>query len=353
MNIEKGKVIAVIPARSGSKSIHDKNIMSIGGMPLIAHSILHAQKSESVTRVIVSTDSEYYAEVARSYGAEVPFLRPEEFAGDNSTDLEVFTHALQFLEKTESILPEICVHLRPTCPIREHDLIDNMVKAILANDQIDCIRSISEAPETPYKMWLMNENQKLSPVAECDIKEAYNMPRQVLPKAYIQNASVDVIRSETILKKSSMTGDYIKGYPMKTFYDIDTYDQFYSVERSISGKRIKYENKIFCFDIDGVIATLTPGNDYSKAGPIQSTIDIVNTLYDAGNTIYLYTARGSLTGLEWRSVTERQMAEWNVKYHALTMGKPGADFYIDDKMILLEDIRKNLDFEGKKNDELV
>ena len=157
----KYAVIAIIPARSGSKSIKDKNIMSIGGKPLIAHSIEHAKQSKLIDRIIVTTDSEYYAEISRQYGAETPFIRPEEIAGDESTDLEVFTHALNFLKEKEGTLPDICVHLRPTCPIRNVEDIDQMIKILIGNQEIDSVRSLSEAPETPYKMWKLNEKGQI------------------------------------------------------------------------------------------------------------------------------------------------------------------------------------------------
>lgn len=339
MTDNPGNIIAVIPARSGSKTIKDKNIMSIGGKPLIAHSIEHAKQSKLIERIIVSTDSEYYAEIARSYGAETPFIRPVEISGDESTDLEVFAHLLGFLEKNEGKLPEICTHLRPTCPIRDYRDIDNMIKIIIDNHEIDSVRSISEAPDTPFKMWTASEGGRIHPFAECGIKEAYNMPRQKLPKVYIQNASVDVVRSATVMVKNSMTGDNIYGYIMNSFYDIDTPEQF---ERSASAVRLNQEtfrDKIFCFDIDGVIASLTPGNDYSKAKPLTDNIKLVNSLFALGNRIVLHTARGFVTKIDWDEVTRRQMKDWGVNYHELYFGKPNADYYIDDRMISVFDLK--------------
>jgi len=340
MNKNKTEVLAVIPARSGSKTIRDKNIMSVGGKPLIAYSIEHALQSELITRVIVSTDSEYYAEISKEHGADVPFLRPSEFAGDDSTDLEVFIHALEYLEKNENYKPEICVHLRPTCPIRDVVDIDNMIRIIQNNPSIDSVRSLSLAEETPFKMWRISDNSEIIPVATCDIKEAYNMPRQKLPVVYIQNASVDIIRSYTITGKKSMTGEIISGYVMEHFYDIDTMDQFEKVSHALMFKKDNFINKKFCFDIDGVIATLTPGNDYSKAMPIEDNIKLINKLFDSGNTIILHTARGFVTGINWESVTKQQLEKWGVLYHQLYLGKPAADYYIDDRMISIEDLKK-------------
>jgi len=338
MERNRKEIIAIIPARSGSKSIKHKNIMSIGGKPLLAHSIEHAQKASLIDRIIVSTDSEYYAEIARSYGAQTPFIRPAELSGDESTDLEVFTHVLKFLERTEKKTPDICVHLRPTCPIRDPEEIDRMIQIILDDQELDSVRSVSEAPETPYKMWSVNPQGRMSPIIECGIKEAYNMPRQKLPKVYIQNASVDVIRASTITLKKSMTGDFIYGYKMSTFYDIDTQEQFENSSRALNTQYKTLHDKIFCFDIDGVIATLAPDNDYSKAMPITDTISIINRLYELGNKIYLHTARGFITGIDWSEITIKQLREWGVNYHELLFGKPAADYYIDDRMISINDL---------------
>lgn len=95
--------------------------------------------------------------------------------------------------------------------------------------------------------------------------------------------------------------------------------------------------KIFCFDIDGVVATLVPGNDYRKARPILKNIRIVNRLFDKGHRIIFYSARGSATGILWRAFTKRQLKKFGVRYHELHLGKPAADFYVDDKMTTLNE----------------
>ena len=104
-------MIAIIPARSGSKGVKNKNIKLLGDKHLIAFSILAAKKIPEVERIIVSTDSEEYAEISRNYGAEVPFLRPKKFADDNSTDLDVFSHIIEWFNKKSSPIPELFIHL--------------------------------------------------------------------------------------------------------------------------------------------------------------------------------------------------------------------------------------------------
>jgi hypothetical protein len=99
-----------------------------------------------------------------------------------------------------------------------------------------------------------------------------------------------------------------------------------------------HEPKTFCFDIDGVIACLTPGNDYTKADCHLNTIGAVNALYDRGHHIILFTARGYKTGIDWKECTEDQLRRWGVKYHELKFGKPAADYYIDDRMLSVEEL---------------
>ena len=221
----EAEILALIPARSGSKSVKDKNIRLIHGIPMLAYSIEHARKSKHITRIILSTDSEEYAEIGRKYGAEVPFLRPAEYAADRSLDFDVFNHALNFLKEKQDYVPKLIVQLRPTYPIRQVKDIDAMIERMLADESIDSIRCIAPAKETPYKMWRLGNHDILEPLMK-DIPECYNMPRQELPKIYYQNACIDVIRTETITKMHSMSGKKIIGYQMSENYDIDTEEDF-------------------------------------------------------------------------------------------------------------------------------
>jgi CMP-N-acetylneuraminic acid synthetase len=342
------KVLALIPARSGSKSIPDKNIRPLAGLPLIAHSIQHGLQAKSVSRVIVSTDSEQYASIAKAHGAEVPFLRPEEFARDDSTDLQVFQHALNWLREHEGWTPDLCVHLRPTHPSRDPEDIDRAVRLLTAHSDLDSVRSVVCAPETPYKMWLRSADGMLSPIIKDGPPEAWNMPRQKLPTVYLQNASIDVAWTRTILEKNSMTGSRIHGFVLDHFFDIDTEEQWQAAESHLLAVRreghpvAKGGHKVFCFDIDGVIASLTPKNDYALAQPLTEHIELINRLHAQGHEIILFTARGTVTGKDWKSVTESQLQAWGVKYHSLKFGKPAADFYIDDRFVTPQEIRRML-----------
>ncbi len=322
-------ILAVIPARSGSKSVPHKNIRLVNGKPMLAYSIEHAKKSAYINRIILSTDSEDYARIGREYGAEVPFLRPAEFATDTALDIDVFYHCLKFLEEEEGFIADIVVQLRPTYPIREVADIDAMIKILIDSHEVDSVRSIAPAKEIPYKMWHRQADGSITPVMT-DIPECYNMPRQQLPKIYYQNACIDVVRGEVILNQHSMSGNRIYGYEMSKNYDIDTEEEFAVAEEFL---KITSGNRRFVFDIDGVIARLQMNNDYALSEPNIDMIRVVNKLYDLGNYIVLHTARGYVTGIDWSGITRKQLSDWGLQYHELHFGKPNADYYVDDKML--------------------
>lgn len=325
------EVLALIPARAGSKSIPDKNIAPLWGAPLMAHSISHALEAKHISRVIVSTDSDDYAALARSFGAEVPFLRPAEFADDHATDVVVFEHALSWLDEHEGFRPDLIVHLRPTCPVRDVRDIDTMIETMASSPELSSLRSVSPARETPYKMWTLSDG-RLTPLLRLEgVDEPYNQPRQILPPVYVQNAAIDVTRWATVMELGSMTGEVIGGYEISGFVDIDTRDQLAELDQAWPDAARTTEPKTYCVDIDGVIAHLEPDNDYARSSPRHDVIARVNALYHAGHRVVLFTARGSATGIDWQAVTEQQMSAWGVKYHELRFGKPAADYYIDDR----------------------
>jgi YrbI family 3-deoxy-D-manno-octulosonate 8-phosphate phosphatase len=220
--MSKPDVLALIPARGGSKGIPRKNIRPFAGQPLIAFSIAAGLQAHSVTRVIVTTDDEEIARVARDCGAETPFLRPPELAQDRTLDLPVFQHALNWLAQHEDYHPDVIVHLRPT-PIRPPDLVDRSVSLLLAHPEADSVRGITPAHQNPFKMWLMDGNDKpIRPLTSVPgIDEPYNSPRQVLPTAYTHTGLIDIIRPATILELNSMSGRTILPFLFDPAYDAD------------------------------------------------------------------------------------------------------------------------------------
>lgn len=326
------KTIAIIPARSGSKRLPHKNIRSFRGKPLLGIAIEQSLAVASIDRTLVSTDDESYAQIARSFGAEVPFLRPAELSEDQSTDLEVFQHALAWMQREQLELPELIVHLRPTYPTRTPHDIHCAIELLRSHPEWDSVRSVCPASVTPSKLWWLDPGGTLSQIAQFAIPESHSLPYQLLPSAWMQNACVDVIRTATILGQSSMAGKVVGGFQMNHHFDIDTGSDF---ERAsllgLTPEQLKGNSLTFCIDIDGVIATLAPENDYRLAKAQSDAISAVNALFEAGHRIILFTARGSTTGLDWTEYTASQLAEWGVKHHELLFGKPAADIYIDDR----------------------
>lgn len=219
-------ILALIPARGGSKGIPRKNIKDFAGYPLIAWSIAAGLQAKSVSRVIVSTDDAEIAAVARECGAETPFLRPAELAQDRTTDFPVFEHALKWLEEIEGYKPEIVVQLRPTSPIRLRDMVDQAVGILVQHPEADSVRGVVPAAQNPHKMWRFNGyDAPMNPLLEVEgIAEPYNAPRQALPPVYWQTGHIDAIRATTISRKHSLTGDVV--YPLvidpRYTVDIDT-----------------------------------------------------------------------------------------------------------------------------------
>lgn len=205
----RAEVLALIPARGGSKSIPRKNLAVVAGRPLIAYSIEQALASRLITRTIVSTDDEEIADVARACGAEVPFMRPGALALDESPDLDVFRHALQELHAREGYRCELVVHLRPTGPVRRVEPIDRAIALMLGRPDAHSLRSVSLAEQTPYKMWRIDDGE-LRPLLQAPgMVEAYCAPRQTLPKAYWQNGYVDIVRPDVVLELGRMAGERI------------------------------------------------------------------------------------------------------------------------------------------------
>ncbi|MCD6356290.1 MAG: acylneuraminate cytidylyltransferase [Anaerolineaceae bacterium] len=232
----KKEILALIPARGNSKSIPRKNIRKFAGYPLIAYSITAALRSKHVTRVIVSTDNEEIARISREFGAETPFMRPDELARDDTNDFPVFYHALRWLEENEGYKPDLIVQLRATSPIIPVGLIDRAIEMMFNHPEADSVRGVVPSGQNPYKMWLIQLDGSLRPILSVDgLKEPYNSPRQKLPQTYWQTGHIDVIRRKTIMNKRSMSGDLIFPIMLDPSYaiDIDTLLEWKRAERIV------------------------------------------------------------------------------------------------------------------------
>lgn len=216
-------VIAVVPARGGSKGIHRKNLRLLNGVPLVVHAIQHAQRARLIDRVIVSTEDEEIAAVSRDAGAEVPFLRPAELATDDALDLGVFQHVLDYLQQREGLVPELLVQVRPTSPVRRPVFLDLSVRRMLERPEVDSLRSISPVAQTPYKMWHWTRGSLLEPAMNCEaVPDWFDMPRQALPPVFIQDGLVDVVRPGTVTGLRTMAGTKLLGlFHAEPAIDID------------------------------------------------------------------------------------------------------------------------------------
>ena len=227
-------MIAIIPARSGSKGVPGKNIKLLGGIPLFAFSIIAAKMMPSVSRVIVSTDSEEYAQIAKGYGAEVPFLRPNEISGDKSTDFDLFLHALNWFKENENLIPEYILHLRPTTPLRNPQIMEEAVKLFFENKNLaSSLRSGHSAPESPYKWFLKDENNYFKGLRDDLTPEKVNLPRQSFPSVYIPDGYIDILKSSVILNSGTLHGDKMLVFESPFCVEVDTKDDFEYLEFQI------------------------------------------------------------------------------------------------------------------------
>jgi len=233
------KILCLIPARSGSKGVPNKNIKLLGNKPLLAWSIEQALASKRVAnmRIIVSTDSEEYQKIAQKWGAEVPFLRPAKISQDLSTDYEFIKHALDWLELNENYIPDIILQLRPTQPCRKVEDIDKCLDIFIKNiSEYDSLRSVIEFEKSPYKMYTIDDNILIPFYREVEgIKEPYNECRQKLPKTYLHNGYIDIFKT-SIFKDKTISGHKIYPYLMNKFdtIDIDTLDDWNKCEKILN-----------------------------------------------------------------------------------------------------------------------
>jgi CMP-N,N'-diacetyllegionaminic acid synthase len=221
----KENVIAIIPARSGSKGVPGKNIMLLGGYPLIAYSIA-AAKLSGIKRVLVSTDSEEYALVTRRYGAETPFLRPDEISSDQSTDFEFMRHAIDWMIDKEKIVPEFWIHLRPTTPLRDPQIIKDALVQIQQHPEASSLRSGHEVPESPFKWFLKDGEGFFKGLREDLTPEKVNQPRQIFPNMYTPDGYVDIVRSSHVLHNTTLHGDKMLVFESPRCTEIDSLEDF-------------------------------------------------------------------------------------------------------------------------------
>jgi len=217
----------MILARSGSKGLPGKNIKMLCGKPLMNYSIDLAIKSELIDRVMVSTDSKKFAQIAKTAGAEIPFLRPAHLAGDLVVEQPIIKHHLRWYAEKENYRPDIIVYLRPTAPLRTLEETEEAIKLLCSHPEFDSVISVKEA-ETPYKMWKL-KGEYIEPFIKKykNIKDSFNAPRQLLPVIHKSTADFTVFWTRTLLKKNSIIGDKVLPFHLKRrTIDIDNLFDF-------------------------------------------------------------------------------------------------------------------------------
>lgn len=199
-------IIALIPARAGSKRVKDKNIRPLAGHPLIAYTISAALESGVFDAVVVSTDSQEYADIARHYGAEVPFLRPADLAGSLSPDIEWVEYTLARLSE-EGRAYDCFSILRPTSPFRKPETIRRAWTQFSEAEGIDSLRAVEKCAQHPGKMWVIR-GERMSPLLPFSPEEQpwHSSQYQALPEVYVQNASLEIAWTQVVFETHTIAG---------------------------------------------------------------------------------------------------------------------------------------------------
>ncbi|ACD23611.1 acylneuraminate cytidylyltransferase family protein [Clostridium botulinum] len=234
----KNEILAIVPARSGSKGLPGKNILNLNGKPLIAHTILASKNSKFVTRVVVSTDDKEIAEISKKYGAEVPYLRPNSLAKDESLTIDSVFHMLDYLEKYEGYFPDYVLLLQCTSPLRNEQHIDEAIEKLVKSNFYGII-SICESEVNPY--WtniFKNESLKYFLEAGKNITR-----RQDLPNIYRYNGAIYLAKTEALKREKTFEVENLTGYVMdrESSIDIDTEIDFKIAEIIMKNKDVSHE----------------------------------------------------------------------------------------------------------------
>jgi len=234
---DKTEVVAVITARGGSKSVPKKNIAIVGGKPLIAWTIEAALRSLYLCRIIVSTDDIKIAQVAREWGAEVPFLRPPELAQDDSPHTPVVVHAVEWLEFHEKMIPDCVLLLQPTLPLRTTEDIDSAVRLFI-DKKADSVVSVCEALSHPYLVKTITPDGKLKNYIETP--KGY-LARQKLPPAYALNGAIYLVKRDVLINMGTFYTERTYAYrmPPERSLDIDTPWDLYLADLILKDRKIK------------------------------------------------------------------------------------------------------------------
>ena len=227
-------VYAIIPARSGSKGVPDKNIRLLGKQPLISWSIAACRNAALIDRTFVSTDAASYAEIAVAAGAEVPFLRPAELSQDFSTDLDFILHAISWFEQNDRV-PDFIAHVRPTTPFREASIVDKAIDQFACSSGFTALRSVHQMAESAYKCFEINGRGCLASLGSGSTRlDQQNAARQLFTSTYQANGYVDVLSVPHILANREIHGASVVPFITEDVVEVDTENDFERLEFQLS-----------------------------------------------------------------------------------------------------------------------
>lgn len=223
-------VLAIIPARGGSKGVTNKNIRMIAGKPLIAYTIEASLKANTLTHTIVSTDSDEIASIAKGFGANVPFMRPAELATDMAASLGVVQHAVKEMESRLACQFDAVVMLQPTCPLRTAEDIDHVVNQLFTTGAESVVSVVDVGGHHPLRMKRVVAGDRLINYIEQGGEDM--RPRQVLPPTYIRNGALYVAKRDVIMEKQTFVGEDCRAYimPGDRSVNIDVFEDFLVAE---------------------------------------------------------------------------------------------------------------------------
>ena len=226
MSDKQPNIVALIPARSGSKRVPDKNIRPLAGHSLIAYTVAAALSSEIFSDVIVSTDSEHYAEIVKYYGAKVPFLRPAELAGDQSPDIEWLQYTLSRLQEAGRSYDCFSI-LRPTSPFRMPATIQRAWQQFSAQTGVDSLRAVEKCTQHPGKMWVVRGNRMMPLLPLGPAEQPWHSSQYPsLPEIYIQNASLEIAWSRVVLTDRTIAGNVVMPFFTTDYEGFDVNNEY-------------------------------------------------------------------------------------------------------------------------------
>jgi len=326
--------IAFIPVRGGSKSIPLKNIKILAGKPLVFWVANAASKAEFIDKVVVATDDARIKTAVESMNLPkvCVFDRDAENATDTASTESVI---LEFIGDSNLNPDDNIFLIQATSPLLQADMIDDMFQKFMQSGKDSALSAVRN------KRFFWNEDG-----ISLNYDVNHRPRRQDFLGCLMENGAVYINSVKNISNsKCRLSGTvFVYEMPEQMGLELDEPIDWIIMELLLAGTQVKHSvtSKTFCFDIDGVIGEKSDvkdmGGSYANNTANKEIIRICNKLYDNGNKIVLYTARGSNSGMDWSEITQKQLKSWGLKYHELHFGKPAADFYIDDKMLALSQL---------------